>query len=155
MTCSGLRMPSRKRHQQSLTLRDEITDEMVGGSFDRDKFLPVTSISSLITSEKIKEHLGMKGKIKPKQQDLLEFISKKATKVFRIVVATIPLSGARLLRVMKKFKESNFTDRRLPIESFKCAQLKPGEECSHDSWLEAFHEHPWSLADMNEFCKKQ
>lgn len=134
-------------------LRTDLSRRMIGDDLECNKFFPEGSISSLLTEESIKEYMS------EADQELIEFLSKKAKKVFGIVLVSCGLRGNGLVGPMKAFKQLGFTDDLLPVENLtkdNC-RFQGGSQCSHKTALDIFHGEPlpFDFTDCENFYEKQ
>ncbi|KAK7423846.1 hypothetical protein QQZ08_008890 [Neonectria magnoliae] len=119
-----------------------------------ERFLPESSISRLVTEEKVKELMPAAS------SDLIRFVCREARRVFlTLVYCHNDLKS--LLGIVKDFRHCGLSDKRFPIDDItkdkKCVEVMEEEvedvQCSHDTSLDAFHD--WDRFDISVFYEQQ
>jgi len=129
------------------SLADRILHSSVKSSFEKDsrEFVPEGCLSA-ITEAAIEEELEEAGADDPGLPGLVEFIHKRAIKLFAIAVC-ITIEGSTLYDVMRLFKASNFSDERLPIKPW--AEQHELSSLSKKKWnrtrISLFYTRQWAF----------
>jgi hypothetical protein len=105
------------------SLADLIVGAYATGVFDNppQEFLPQSSVAKFITEAAIVEELEDELD-NDKDKDLVDFILQSAKKVFATAIIS-SIGGNDLYKAMKKFKDNNFHDDRLPLKRDAMSEL--------------------------------
>jgi hypothetical protein len=145
-------------------LRGLLSEHMVMNPFEHKDFLPESSLTQLITKDRIRSCMP------DAQEDLIGFVSDHAPRLFAILVY-IQESGKDLNSAMKRFKAYALTDTHLPVpkvyEKEECSYNRSSAggqqqsratgvaQCSHDRALNAFHHKQWKHDKIRHFYNDQ
>ncbi|EQB54101.1 hypothetical protein CGLO_06102 [Colletotrichum gloeosporioides Cg-14] len=102
-------------------LGDRLMDPLEKSVFDtRKDFLPEGCLQKIVSRKAIQfELFGKKDVLHPDEESLVNFIDRRAKKVFATAYVALGSGGHSLLVTMSYFRSLNFIDESLPMKNFR------------------------------------
>ena len=137
---------------EELSLIDSLYDATVLSQFEKTprQFIPQGALESIITRDAI--HRALYGGTDSADEALIDYIVKDARKLFAVTVLAGLEESEDLTLAMRLFRDHNFSDRNLPIESPSISEEGLSDLSAHPL---ARLGKPWSRAKIRTFSREQ
>ncbi|OJD38714.1 serine threonine protein kinase [Diplodia corticola] len=131
---------------QRPSLLDQITENLEMSEFDKKRFLPLDCLARIVCRQNIQPALP------GAEEELLNFITQDAAKVFATVLRATKKSGNKLVAIMRKFHTNNFHDDLLPHGNDPQCTYAGKSKCNHHKVFDALHDKiHWDVTSVQDF----